>query len=217
MTMNTAREEMLGKVRSALKRTMDSDVAAIPATARIAPRRARDSETELSAFFGEVEKLGGKTRRITELADLHEALKDLVKVEEVKKATVWQTAQLKEWGIEDALRSLGVEVISPYASNREVAECELGITGADFALPETGTLGLRSTIEQPRTVSLLPRVHLSLVQKSCLRADLHQVLEEAKRDDYFVFVTGPSRTADIELTVTVGVHGPKTSYVWSVT
>lgn len=139
-----------------------------------------------------------------------------MKIEEVKKATVWQTAELKAWGIEDALRSLGVEVISPYAPNREVAECELGITGADFALPETGTLGLRSTIEQPRTVSLLPRVHLSLIQKSCLRADLQPIFEEAKRDDSFVFVTGPSRTADIELTVTVGVHGPKTLYVWSV-
>jgi len=217
MTMNTAREEMLGKVRSALKRTADSDVAVIPASARIAPRGAGDSEAELSAFFSEVEKLGGKTRRITELANLHEALRELVKVEEVKKATVWQTAQLKAWGIEEALKSFGVEVISPYAPNREVAECELGITGADFALPETGTLGLRSSIEQPRTVSLLPRVHLSLIRTACLRADLHQVFEEAKQDGYFVFVTGPSRTADIELTVTVGVHGPKTLYVWSVT
>ncbi|MBP7687929.1 MAG: lactate utilization protein [Thermoflexales bacterium] len=216
MTMNTAREEMLGKVRSALKRTVDSDVAAIPTTARVEPRRAGDSEAELSAFFGEVEKLGGKTRRITELADLHEALKELVKAEEVKKATVWQTAELKAWGVEDALRSFGVEIVSPYAPNREVAECELGITGADFALPETGTLGLRSTIEQPRTVSLLPRVHLSLIQKSCLRVDLQPIFEEAKYDDYLVFVTGPSRTADIELTVTVGVHGPKTLYVWSV-
>jgi L-lactate dehydrogenase complex protein LldG len=97
-----------------------------------------------------------------------------------------------------------------------VAECDLGITGADFALPETGTLGLRSTIEQPRTVSLLPRVHLSLIRTSCLNADLHHVLDEVKQAGYFVFVTGPSRTADIELTVTVGVHGPKTLYVWSV-
>ncbi len=216
MMTNTARDEMLGKVRSALKRTADSDVAAIPATARISPRGAGDSEAELSAFFGEVEKLGGKTKRIAELADLHAGLRELVETEQVKKATVWQTAQLKEWGVEEILKSLGVEVISPYAPNREVAECELGITGADFALPETGTLGLRSSIEQPRTVSLLPRVHLSLIQSACLRADLHQVFDEAKHDDYFVFVTGPSRTADIELTVTVGVHGPKTLYVWSV-
>lgn len=216
MTMNTARDEMLSKVRAALKRTVDSEVAAIPVTARISPRAAGDSETELTAFFGEVEKLGGKTRRITELTDLSEALRELVQVEAVKKATVWQTAQFKAWGVEDLLRAIGVEVVSPYAPNREVAECDLGITGADFVLPETGTLGLRSSIEQPRTVSLLPRVHLALIEQSCLRADLHQVLEEAKNDGYVVLVTGPSRTADIELTVTIGVHGPKTLAVWSV-
>jgi L-lactate dehydrogenase complex protein LldG len=214
--MNSARSEMLTRVRTALKRTVDSEVVAIPGTARIAPRVGGDVEAELSAFFSEVEKLGGKTRRIAELADLAKALRELVEAEGIKKATVWQTAELKAWGVEDTLRSIGVEVISPYATNREVAECDLGITGADFALPETGTLGLRSTIEQPRTVSLLPRVHLSLIQTACLRADLHQVVEEAKQDGYFVFVTGPSRTADIELTVTVGVHGPKTLYVWSV-
>ena len=87
MTMDTAREELLGEVRSALKRTVDSSVAAIPAAARIAPREAGDSEAELSAFFSEVEKLGGKTRRIAELTDVTEALRDLVKTEEVKKAT----------------------------------------------------------------------------------------------------------------------------------
>jgi L-lactate dehydrogenase complex protein LldG len=68
---------------------------------------------------------------------------------------------------------------------------------------------LRSSIKQPRTVSLLPRVHLAILRPACLRADLHQVFEEAGDDGYFVFVTGPSRPSDIELTVTVGVHRPK--------
>jgi L-lactate dehydrogenase complex protein LldG len=214
--MNNARSEMLMRVRTALRRAADSEVAVIPATARVAPRVASDVEAELSAFFCEVEKLGGKVRRITELADLSGALKELVEAEGIKKATVWQTAELKELGIEDALKSIGVEVVSPYAPDREVAECDLGVTGADFALPETGTLGLRSSIERPRTVSLLPRVHLALIQTTCLRTDLHQVFEEAKNDGYFVFVTGPSRTADIELTLTIGVHGPKTLAVWAM-
>ena len=216
MTTNIARDEMLGQVRWALKRTVDSEVAAIPATARIVPRLAGDEESELSAFFAEVDKLGGKTKRLENTASLEAALRELVAAESIKKAVLWQTAQLKEWGVEETLRSIGVEIVSPYASNRDVADCDLGITGADFALPETGTLGLRSTIDQPRTVSLLPRVHLALIQTACLRADLHQVFDEAKHDGYFVFVTGPSRTADIELTVTIGVHGPKTLCVWAM-
>lgn len=212
--MNNAREEMLAKVRTALKRTAHSAVAPIPATARLAPRVAGDTETELALLFAEVEKLGGKTKRLENKADLAAALRELAAAESIKKAAVWQTAELKGWGVEEALRSIGVGIVSPYAPNREVAECDLGVTGADFALPETGTLVLRSSNEQPRTVSLLPRVHLALIRPACLRADLHQVLQEAKHDGYFVFVTGPSRTADIELTVTVGVHGPKTLCVF---
>lgn len=49
-----------------------------------------------------------------------------------------------------------------------------------------------------------------------LRADLHQVFAEAKDSNYLVFITGPSRTADIELTVTLGVHGPKNLYIWMI-
>ena len=61
---------------------------------------------------------------------------------------------------------------------------------------------------------LLPRVHLAIVRPEMLRADMHQVFAEAKDSHYLVFITGPSRTADIELTVTLGVHGPKNLYVW---
>jgi L-lactate dehydrogenase complex protein LldG len=90
------------------------------------------------------------------------------------------------------------------------------VTGADAAFPETGTLLLRSDPARPRMVSLLPRIHLALIDASILQPDLSPALAQFKGDGYFLFVTGPSRTADIELTVTIGVHGPKALYVWSV-
>jgi L-lactate dehydrogenase complex protein LldG len=73
---------------------------------------------------------------------------------------------------------------------------------------------LRSSATQPRAVSLLPRIHLAIVRPDMLRPDMHQVFAEAGRSHYLLFITGPSRTADIELTVTLGVHGPKNLYVW---
>ena len=76
--------------------------------------------------------------------------------------------------------------------------------------------GMNSSAVQPRAVSLVPRVHLAILRPAALRADLHQVFAEAKHQPYLIFITGPSRTADIELTVTLGVHGPKTLYVWSI-
>lgn len=91
-----------------------------------------------------------------------------------------------------------------------------GITEADLLLPETGTLVLRSSSEKSRAVSLVPRVHLAIVRPEILRVDMRQVFAEAKDSTYLVFITGPSRTADIELTVTLGVHGPKNLYVWVV-
>jgi L-lactate dehydrogenase complex protein LldG len=213
---NVAREEVLGKVRAALGRTADSVVAPIPATARFAPRLPGDAESELALFLGEAEKIGAKARRLSGTADIAPALRELVQAEPIKKATLWQTAELQDWGVEDALQSLGVEIVSPYASNRDLAQCDLGITGADFALPETGTLVLRSAMEKPRTVSLLPPVHLAIIRPAILRADLHQVFDAVQHDGYFVFVTGPSRTSDIELTLTVGVHGPKAVHIWAL-
>jgi L-lactate dehydrogenase complex protein LldG len=59
-------------------------------------------------------------------------------------------------------------------------------------------------------------VHLALVRPANLRADLATVLREMREDPYAVFVTGPSRTADIELTVTIGVHGPQVLVAWVV-
>jgi len=65
-------------------------------------------------------------------------------------------------------------------------------------------------------VSLLPRIHLAIVRPLALRADLSQAFAEVKHDGYFVFVTGPSRTSDIELTLTIGVHGPQALHVWAM-
>jgi L-lactate dehydrogenase complex protein LldG len=105
-------------------------------------------------------------------------------------------------------------LVSAQADKHLVAACELGVTGVDAALPETGTLLLRSSPERPRVVSLLPRVHLAIFTPAVLRADLHQAFAETKDAGYSVLVTGPSRTADIELTLTLGVHGPKSLYAW---
>ena len=66
----------------------------------------------------------------------------------------------------------------------------------------------------PRAVSLAPRIHLAIVRPEMLRPDMHQVFADGKDNNYLVFIAGPSRTTDIELTTTLGVHGPKELFVW---
>jgi len=212
--MNPIREEILGKIREALGRKLGTPPAPIPPTARIAPRKAGDPEAEMALLLGEIEKLSGVTRRLASREELGVALAELVKTEDVKRATVWNTPDLADLGVGETLKALGVELVPAQADKHLVATCELGVTGVDAALPETGTLLLCSSPERPRVVSLLPRVHLAIFTSAVLRPDLHQAFAEAKDAGYSVLVTGPSRTADIELTLTLGVHGPKALYAW---
>lgn len=204
---------ILEDVRRALGRAPGDAAAPRPP---ILPARVQNNpETELDLLFEEITKLSGVTQRVTE-NDVHSALHELVETHQVKKAMLWPTDDLAQLRLEMHLRALNVEIISPYADKETLAQCDLGVTGVDFALPETGTLGLLSATDKPRAVSLVPRVHLAVLRPAALRADLHQVFAEAKHQPYLIFITGPSRTADIELTVTLGVHGPKTLYVWSI-
>ncbi len=212
--MSSARDEILAKLRASLGRGPAAPVPPVPPTARVRPRTAGPAEAEIALLFAEIEKLNGITRRLASRDDLKAALAELVEAEQVKKATLWATPELQALDIAGTLKRLGVELIRPQAEKRAVAGCELGVTGVDAALPETGTLLLRSSPEKPRVVSLLPRVHLALLRRDALRPDLHYAFGLVKDDPYSVLVTGPSRTADIELTLTLGVHGPRSLYVW---
>ena len=212
--MSQAREEILGKLRAAYGRGPGAPVANIPPTARIMPRTTAGPETELAQLLTEIGKLSGVTRRVASVDGFRAALADLVRAEGVKRATCWTTPEMDAWGVAAALQALGVEIIPADADKHLVAACELGVTGVDAALPETGTLALTSSPDRPRVASLLPRVHLALLRPAVLRPDLHQVFAETQAAGYSVLISGPSRTADIELTLTLGVHGPKSLYVW---
>jgi len=202
---------ILDNIRQSLGRTVQSTLSLRPAIYE--PRLPESLDSEIERFLKEVKKLSGVSQKLS-ASDIDSALKTLITEQNIRKATVWNTSHLQQLQIANSLKSLGVELVSPNADKHEMAQCDLGITEADYLLPETGTLVLHSSAEKPRAVSLLPRVHLAIVRPETLRADMHQVFAEAKDKNYLVFITGPSRTADIELTVTLGVHGPKNLYVW---
>jgi L-lactate dehydrogenase complex protein LldG len=98
-----------------------------------------------------------------------------------------------------------------------LARADLGLSGVDYVIAETGTLVLMAQAGQMRGVSLLPPVHVAVARTSQVIATLadYLLLAQAAGADpqqYLTscvsFVTGPSRTGDIELKLTVGVHGP---------
>jgi L-lactate dehydrogenase complex protein LldG len=94
-----------------------------------------------------------------------------------------------------------------------VQRIDAGITWASAGIAETGSLILWPTAREPRLMSLLPPIHIALVEEDSIRdtlADLMMVQGWAMRmPTNIIVVSGPSKTADIEQTLAFGVHGPK--------
>jgi L-lactate utilization protein LutC len=102
-------------------------------------------------------------------------------------------------------------------SDNNIFEIDIGITTAQAAIAETGTLVLDSSRERNRLISLVPTVHIAIVDASSIFHTLGEALAFIRQDGNIspavTFITGPSRTADIELTLAIGVHGPQELYV----
>lgn len=98
------------------------------------------------------------------------------------------------------------------SSDRELqGSCDLGLTSCENAISETGTLAVVSGPGKPRTASLLPLLHIVLIRSQDIVMSMGEFFEkkyDTKNLPYLTFITGPSRTADIELSLTLGVHGP---------
>ena len=99
----------------------------------------------------------------------------------------------------------------------DIFEFEVGISTAQAGIAETGTLVLDSARERHRLVSLVPPVHIAIIDASSIVETLGEALTLLQKDKeispVITFITGPSRTADIELTMAIGVHGPRELYV----
>ena len=92
----------------------------------------------------------------------------------------------------------------------------LAFPHARAAVAETGSLIISTGLGRPLTASLLPDVHLAILKEEDILPDLTHALslEEIREASSTVIISGPSRTADIEMTLTIGVHGPGQLYVF---
>ena len=102
------------------------------------------------------------------------------------------------------------------AMRQAAVDAQLGITGVDYAIAETGSVVLLPSPQVSRLTSLLPPVHLAIVRPHEVLGTLDDLFllrrlafyEAGKMTPYINFITGPSRTADIEQQIVIGVHGP---------
>ena len=232
----TTRAEFLARIRGQMATTQGLFSAA-PAERPARPRERLEVlrrelverwPRSLERFRTEFERVAGVFHRVATAAEVPAVLERICRERDARSVVTWATPQL---GLDaaPALTAAGVAVHAmpatvPAPDERQrlrdiIARADVGVTGAELAIAETGTLVLRSAAGQPRSTSLLPACHVALFDRSALVETLEQVgivLEAwhegtAPADGGAVinFITGPSRTADIELTLTRGVHGPK--------
>jgi L-lactate dehydrogenase complex protein LldG len=206
----TAREEILQNVRSAVGRVEGQPPLHAPAARIRIPHI--EMEDRVAMFKDRLEVLGGKVHRA---ADLKEAASVVQQIRPEGRAVASTSPLLREGGIL-ALPDVAFEFRDQAALREACAAAACGITAADYGMAQTGSLVTRAHNEA-RLVSLLPPVHIGILMKDRLLTGLDEfytlVPAPADATCSTVFITGPSRSADIEMILVRGVHGPKAIHV----
>jgi L-lactate dehydrogenase complex protein LldG len=170
----------------------------------------------------EIAAVGGQATLVDDLAAAREALAALLHQYQPKQVLCWQHSLLDKLDLDGLLAERGVAssdhdslaCLEPAAQRERMLAADLGITSASFAIAETGSLVMTSRPGQERLASLLPPVHIAIVERAQILPDLFDLFAEFHRAGYdnlpsnVALITGPSKTGDIELTLTTGVHGP---------
>ncbi len=172
----------------------------------------------LAEMFREnLESVGGKCRVVSNSAEALAAVREIINLEKPERIAISNFFLSEEIKAE----LTGEVEILDRASKEELFNCGVGITGAQWGIAETGTLVLESDGERNRLASLVPPVHIALIEAGNIRQRMPEILElvsgggdlSDSLSPAITFITGPSRTSDIELTLAIGVHGPRELHV----
>lgn len=214
------RNAFFARIREATARGRAHRVAVNP-QATAAASYVGGGEDKVATFLAEWTAVGGRGTRVSGDDAARQFVSDFLA--ECHPATVlrWRHPLLERLEIDRLLsdRQVGVHVwhdmerLEPGPRWTAAFAADLGITSVDWAVAETGTLALCSHPGQGRVVSLLPPTYLAIIEPEQIVPDLFDLfarLEERKHDlpSNVSLVTGPSKTGDIELKLTTGVHGP---------
>ncbi len=185
-----------------------------------------DPAEMLEGFVRELEAADGVVYRAGSLEEARVRIQEIVAQKKIQTVVRANTAFDRELEMDAALADSGVTVmvgdLRGEATSEQIRAAEFdadaGMTSVDYGVAETGTLAVAARPGQGRAISLLSPIHIALLRSSGIVSDLSVLIERVitEREELpsaLTFITGPSRTADIELVLTVGVHGPKELHV----
>ena len=209
MKFSPSKESILKKIRKALSHSTPLPFPQSEANQSVFP--AAPDELEV-VFAEQFNGLGGRFIFCVNRQELAFQFNSLIKKSD------WQ----KVYCIENKIKELVGSSLEGRFTDKELADCDVSITTCEFLVARTGSIVMSAAQPSGRTTSVYAPIHICIAFTSQLVYDVKDALGLLK-DKYkdqlpslITFATGPSRTADIEKTLVVGVHGPKEVYCFLV-
>lgn len=199
----SARENILQGIRSAQAHGLAPEIERIIAAPILGPQPAPVADL-LNRFIAQAQALSSHVLRVDDRNQIpHTIAHYLTEHHLGRHALCWPDFLDLDW--------IAARIV--VASQAASVDDAIGITGAFCAIAETGTLMLLSGAHTPAATSLLPETHIAVLERSRIVATMEEAWALLRRERGGLpravnFISGPSRTADIEQTVTLGAHGP---------
>lgn len=209
MNISPSKENILKKIRKALSHSTPLPFPQSEGNQSVFKPLEQEMEVEFAEQFT---KLQGKFIYCINQQEFAFQLSSLIKKQD------WE----KVYCLEEKLITPVAAQLASRLVKTDLANCDVSVTGCESLVARTGTIVLSSAQISGRTTSVYAPIHICIAYTSQLVYDLKDALQAAK-DKYgnnlpslLTFATGPSRTADIEKTLVVGVHGPKEVYLFLI-
>lgn len=209
MNVSPAKENILKRIREALAHTTPMPFPQSEKNQAIYPAPYQEPEIEFAEQFT---KLQGKFIYCINRQELAFQFASLVRKQD------WSPIYCAEQRFIDLLG----EPLADRLTTTDLAGCQVSVTGCEYLVARTGSIVLSSAQQQGRTASVYAPIHICIAFVDQLVEDIKDALAASREKhgsqfpSLLTLATGPSRTADIEKTLVVGVHGPKEVYLFLV-
>jgi L-lactate dehydrogenase complex protein LldG len=222
----SGRATVLGNISARLRRGAGGARSAIHPGEGVAANEALSTPVPVpqdllvERFTAELTAIAGRVHRAATTREAIATIIGLCREHGASRVLSWAPEWVGVPGLDEGLAANGITVDQGWIpdggdrSDRLAAldPIRVGITGAFAGIAESGTIAVVSGAGRSRLASLLTPVHIAVLRADCMYPTLTAFLaahaDIAEQGSNLVLITGPSRTADIEMTLTRGVHGP---------
>lgn len=220
--MTTSRDKILNKLRTARQPFPDAP----PRPQVYQPVTKLDdtsADSLVERFVSEITLLKGEAFVVEGDNAACEKVRELLISHQTKRLLSWDFRHIPVKNLENPIRELGIEIIYPEIHDEfhhetlvTLETAQVGLTGVDFAIAATGTLVVSTGEGKPRIPTVLPPAHIAVVTQDQIIPRLENWIAYQRANGLptiqnsanVCFISGPSRTGDIEKQLVLGMHGP---------